>query len=92
MTTQHDPARLLAEMMRPIIRDEIRAAVSELLAEREEAPAEWLDTKGAAKILGVHVKTLERLSRSGEIKSARAGRCLRFSRAVVDAYLERGAS
>lgn len=91
MPPTHDPARLLAEMIRPIIRDEIRAAVSELLAEREEAPAEWLDTKGAAKILGVHCKTVERLARSGELKSARAGRCLRFRRDSLERYLE-GAS
>jgi excisionase family DNA binding protein len=86
-TNSPDPGRLLAELMRPMIREEIRAAVQELLAPREEPTTEWLDTKAAAHLLDVHPKTLERLARSGQIESARAGRCLRFHRDGLNRYL-----
>lgn len=86
-TNPPDPSRMFAELMRPIIRDEFRAAVQELLAPREEPTTEWLDTKAAAQLLDVHPKTLERLARSGQIESARAGRCLRFRRDALNRYL-----
>ena len=92
-TPQHDPATaiaLLLELAGPALHKVIREAVrAEFAAVQDQAPvSEWLDTKGAAAILGVHVKTVERLARAGEIKSARAGRKLRFRREDVNAYLE----
>lgn len=80
---------IIDRVLRPIIRDEIRAVMREL-GEPHEAADEWLDSSAAAQVLGVHRKTIERMARSGDLKSARVGRCLRFRRSDINAYLEGG--
>ena len=71
----------------------IRAAVDDALAARasaaNEAPAEWLDARGAAAVLAVHPRTVAKLAKSGELPASRVGKLLRFRRADVAAFLER---
>lgn len=52
--------------------------------------AEWLDSAGAAELLGMHRRTVAKLAASGELLSSRIGRLLRFRRADVERYLPRG--
>lgn len=85
-----DPGKLIVEIIRPMVREEIRAALRDLLAEREKPPTVYVDTAGAAEVLGTHTKTVERLARAGTLKSYRAGRCLRFRREDLDAYMAGG--
>jgi excisionase family DNA binding protein len=79
----------------------VRAAVREALDEHgvtaanvAPPPAEWLDAKGAAKLLGVHVRTVGNLAAPGpngelpKLPSSRVGRLLRFRRTAVLAFLE----
>lgn len=79
---------LLVEMVRPIIRDEIRSA----LAERQDhdEPPLYLDTAAFAQAAGLHPKYVERLAREGKIKSYRAGRKLRFKHEDLVRFVEGG--
>jgi excisionase family DNA binding protein len=87
--THTDLGRLLAELVRPIIREEIRAAVAEARSDREErAEPVYLDTAGAVTFTGMSAKHLERLARAGKIKAHRAGRHLRWKHEDLVAYIE----
>lgn len=74
------------EELRAIVRAEVRAALAE---QREPEPAEWLDTAGAAELLGVHPRTIARMANRGELPCTRVGRLLRFERDELLAWLER---
>ncbi len=66
----------------------IEAAVKRALETRgSAAPAEWLDAKRAAELLGVHQRTVMRLAKNGELPSSRIGRLLRFRREHVLALM-----
>lgn len=69
----------------------IEAAVRRALDERPpaEPAAEWLDSAGAAALLGVSSRSVARLAKSGDLRASSVGRALRFRRADVLAYLER---
>jgi excisionase family DNA binding protein len=73
------------EQLRALVVD----AVREALATRGAEPAEWLDAKSAAVLLGVHPRTVAKMAKGGELPSSRVGRLLRFRRADVVALLER---
>lgn len=67
----------------------IEAAVRRAIDSRPvERPPEWLDTRGAAELLGVTRRQVAKLAEKGAIPSARVGRLLRLKRADVIAYLE----
>lgn len=89
MNTNTDLGRLLAELVRPIIREEFRAAFAEARSDREErAEPVYLDTSAAAKVTGLSAKHLERLGRAGTVKVYRAGRHLRWKHEDLVAYIE----
>jgi excisionase family DNA binding protein len=68
----------------------IEAAVRRVLDTRAPtAPIEWLDSAGAAEILGVHRRTIANMARAGELPHTRLGKLLRFKRADVLAMLEK---
>lgn len=72
----------------------VREAVREELATREQNQApEWLDTEGAAAVLGVHRKTILKLVREESLPAYRAGeKILRFRRSDLAAWLEQRAA
>lgn len=48
----------------------------------------WLNTKQAARRLGIAPSTLYRLIDSGELPAYRLGRVIRLQQAEVDAFIE----
>ena len=73
------------EELRALIGRELRAALDERAP--VEASPEWLDSKGAAALLGVNVRTIAKLAQSGKVPSSRVGKLLRFRRADLLALL-----
>jgi excisionase family DNA binding protein len=53
--------------------------------------SEWIRTPEAAKYLGVHIETVRRWAREGEIPAAKLGNRggFRFRREDLDKFLER---
>jgi excisionase family DNA binding protein len=53
--------------------------------------SEWIRTPEAAKYLGVHIETVRRWAREGEIPAAKLGNRggLRFRREDLDKFLEK---
>ena len=49
---------------------------------------EWLNTKEAARRLGITPRTLYRFVDSGDLAAYRFGRVLRLKKADIDAYIE----
>ena len=87
----------LEEVIRAIVRDEVRAAVAEALARSGAAPAVheggYLSIARAARFAAVAPGTLRRWIRTGRLPVRRAGRVYRIARAELEAFLERnGAS
>ncbi len=80
----------LREILRPIVVEAVREALATHAAPAPSAPV-FLSTDEAAERLGVHVATIQKLARRGELKAHRAGRCLRFRPEDLDAYAARGA-
>jgi excisionase family DNA binding protein len=67
----------------------IEAALRRVLGEREPAP-EWLDAKGAAALLGVHEKTVQRMVRSQGLPCHQIGpRLYRYSRAELESWFQK---
>lgn len=70
----------------------VAAKVIDRLARQETAADEWLDTRGAAKYLGIHRDSLRRLAAERVISAEQAGAgCkLFFRRSDLDAWRRRG--
>lgn len=49
----------------------------------------YMTTRQAAEYLQVHPRTIQRLAREGEVRSARVGRCFRFLVEWLDEYANR---
>lgn len=47
-----------------------------------------LDSDGAAQLLRIHPKTLQRMARRGEIPSVQIGKLWRFRRSELNAWME----
>lgn len=78
-----DPAELEA-----IVERAVRRA---LKSKRADAGDEaWLDAEGAAEILGVCARQVQRLAKAGALPHRRLGKLYRFKREDVLAFLERG--
>ena len=83
----------LEEVIRAIVREEVRAAVAEVLT--RNAPARgaddggYLSIAGAARFASVAPGTLRRWIRTGRLPVRRAGRVYRVARAELEAFLER---
>ena len=60
--------------------DAIADAIAERLANRASEDV-YLDSLGAAELLGCSVPTIERFTKSGEIPSLKLGRLRRYPRA-----------
>ena len=72
----------LARIVREAVREELAARAS-------EAAPEWLDTKQAAELVGVHRKTIAKLIKSEGLPVHRVGESIRrFSRAELLCWLE----
>src|SRR5690349_4991032 len=83
----------LEAVIRALVREEVRAAVAEVLT-RNAAPAAvleggYLSIGGAAAFAAVHPGTLRRWIRTGRLPVRRAGRVYRIARAELEAFLER---
>lgn len=52
------------------------------------AGSDLLTTAQAAEYLGVHPKTMERMLRYGEVRSAKIGRRYRIRREWLEAYVD----
>lgn len=61
----------------------IEAAVRKGLQCRE-IPAEWVDATEAARILGIHPRTVLRRAKGGQLRGRRVGRLWRFRRADLE--------
>lgn len=82
----------LEEVIRTIVREEVRAALAEALIRNAPAkPADggYLSIVGAAGYASVAPGTLRRWIRSGRLPVRRAGRVYRIARSELDAFLER---
>lgn len=92
MLVQIDTAELAS-----IVRSEVAAALEAHAAAAANGPppAEWLDAKEAARVLGVHPRTVSAMAARRDdgsvprLRSTRIGRLLRFRRADVMGLLER---
>ena len=72
----------IAEAVRAVVREEVRAA----LAEHRAGPAgEWLSTDEAAEIAGVQPKTVRAWVSSG-LPASKRGRRLVIARSALEAY------
>ena len=76
--------------LRMIVKEAVRDALEEHQRRPDHEPLEWLDTAGAAALLGVHPRTVTKAAKAGELPCARIGKLYRFRRADVIAYLEKG--
>jgi excisionase family DNA binding protein len=54
----------------------------------DDKPPAVLDARAAAAYLAVHIETLYRLARAGELPHTRVGRALRFRLVDLERYLE----
>lgn len=80
---------LTPEQLRALVVAAVREALEGRAAEPAE-PAEWLDTAGAAELLGVTTRTIRKLASAGKLTASKVGpKLLRFRRADVLAYLSR---
>ncbi len=82
----------LEEVIRGIVRDEVRAAVAEVMTRNRAAPVTdsgYLSISGAARFASVAPGTLRRWIRTGRLPVRRAGRVYRIARAELEAFLER---
>lgn len=70
--------------LRAIVREEVTAATT------VPPPADILDSDGAAALLCLGKKKVERMARAKELPAFRLGREWRFRRAEIVAWLERG--
>ena len=61
---------------------------SSSLLERDTPSPALLDACAAAAYFAVHIETLYRLARAGELPHTRVGRALRFRLVDLDRYLE----
>lgn len=73
------------------LRAMLRAAVEEVLAERERNERElvYLDVAQAAELVGVHPRTLRKLIATDGLPGVRVGQLWRFPRHELIAWLER---
>jgi excisionase family DNA binding protein len=67
----------------------IEAAVRRGVEARPVAP-QWLDSRGAAELLGVCTRTVRNLAKSGDLPASRLGTHWRFRRADLEAWLAGG--
>lgn len=51
-----------------------------------------LDSEDAAKLLGVHAATVQRMARAGKLPCVKVGKLWRFSVHELDAWVASGAS
>lgn len=83
----------LEAAIRAIVREEVRAAVAEVLTRNAPARAAdeggYVSIGGAAAFAAVHPGTLRRWIRTGRLPVRRAGRVYRIARAELEAFLER---
>ncbi|MEX0868594.1 MAG: helix-turn-helix domain-containing protein, partial [Nitriliruptoraceae bacterium] len=56
--------------------------------EMPQEEIEWLNTKAAARRLGITTRTLYRLIDDGKLPAYKFGRVIRLQRAEVDAFIE----
>ena len=54
----------------------------------DDKPPAVLDSRAAAAYLAVHIETLYRMARAGELPYTRVGRAFRFRLVDLDRYLE----
>jgi excisionase family DNA binding protein len=55
----------------------------------EFRPERLLDSAEAAAILGIHVKTFQRMARAGQIHGVRVGKLWRFRSSEIAMWIER---
>tara|TARA_R110002096_G_scaffold259030_1_gene452549 strand:- start:3275 stop:3709 length:435 start_codon:yes stop_codon:yes gene_type:complete len=77
----------LRELVRDVVREELRVAVRELSQQPQEAP--YLNAHQAAEIAGVTAATIRDWVRKGELRGSRAGRLLRIKSSDLESFLER---
>jgi hypothetical protein len=90
-TARHEPLVTLDESLRQavraVVREELDRAVVELVAElRADGTPRLLDRDGAARLLGVSTKTLDRLVKAGA-PFLLVGEAKRFEPAALVAWL-----
>ena len=55
----------------------------------ESRPERLMDSAEAADILGIYVKTFQRMARTGQIRGVRVGKLWRFRSSEIDMWIER---
>ena len=55
----------------------------------EYRPEPLLDSAEAVTILGIHVKTFQRMARAGQIRGVRVGKLWRFRSSEIEMWIER---
>lgn len=78
---------LEADELAELVENAVRRALDARSSEPAPEPSEWLDTRGAAELLGVSSRTVSNYARSGALPSSRIGRLLRFRRSDLEAFL-----
>lgn len=79
---------LLAEALRKVVREEVRAAFQDMRKVEAEDPEKLVGVAAAALRLGVSKSTIYKLSDKLELPSVKVGAGLRFKIADLDTYKE----
>ena len=75
--------------LRALVREAAREAVREEMAATRVEPVEWIDSAAAAKLLGVHPRTVAKYAKAGKLPCTHVGTLLRFNRAEIDRHMRR---
>lgn len=80
------------EELRALVLEAVEEALAKRAPANEEPPPEWLDAKGAAKLLGVCARTVGNLvsGPNPQLPSTRVGRLIRIRHRDVAAFLSKG--
>ena len=82
---EHD----LAELVRQVVREELDAALRDLVARLESRPpARYLTMAEAAKVAGVGLRVIQQAVTDGALASITRGRSRRVTTDAIDAWLE----
>jgi excisionase family DNA binding protein len=77
----------LEQLCEGVWRGQQVSVAASLLDDCEDSQREWLTPREVARVSGLSLRTVQRRISSGELRSARVGRCRRVSRVALDEFL-----
>lgn len=80
-----------ADELERLIEAAVRRALADAADASTAAACDWIDTSGAADLLGVNRRTIMKIARAGKLSGGRIGKLWRFRRADVESLLDTSA-